>query len=133
MRKWLPLIAISLGTFMLLVDVTIVNVALPDIASDLRTGLGDLQWVIDIYALALAALLLGVGSTADRFGRKKLYLIGMVVFALVLLLVVAGLASSGFPGALIMAGLALLIVGAGAAIHGSAGTRERPGGSRWPR
>ena len=48
MRKWLPLIAISLGTFMLLVDVTIVNVALPDIAADLRTGLGDLQWVIDV-------------------------------------------------------------------------------------
>jgi len=82
MRKWLPLIAISLGTFMLLVDVTIVNVALPDIATDLRTGLGDLQWVIDIYALALAALLLGVGSAADRFGRKKVYLIGMAVFAL---------------------------------------------------
>lgn len=82
MRKWLPLIAISLGTFMLLVDVTIVNVALPDIASDLRTGLGDLQWVIDVYALALAALLLGVGSAADRFGRKRVYLLGMVLFAL---------------------------------------------------
>ncbi|GAA3392005.1 MFS transporter [Cryptosporangium minutisporangium] len=82
MRKWLPLIAISLGTFMLLVDVTIVNVALPDIAADLRTGMGDLQWVIDVYALALAALLLGAGSAADRFGRKKVYLIGMVLFAL---------------------------------------------------
>lgn len=82
MRKWMPLIAIGLGTFMLLIDVTIVNVALPEIASDLQTGLGDLQWVIDIYALALAALLLGVGSLADRFGRKKIYLIGMVLFAL---------------------------------------------------
>ncbi|MFI5958592.1 MFS transporter [Cryptosporangium sp. NPDC051539] len=82
MRKWMPLVAIGLGTFMLLIDVTIVNVALPDIASDLRTGLGDLQWVIDIYALALAALLLGVGSLADRFGRKRVYLIGMVLFAL---------------------------------------------------
>ncbi|TQS45811.1 MFS transporter [Cryptosporangium phraense] len=78
----MPLIAIGLGTFMLLIDVTIVNVALPDIASDLQTGLGDLQWVIDIYALALAALLLGVGSLADRFGRKRVYLVGMVLFAL---------------------------------------------------
>ncbi|SHM93569.1 MFS transporter [Cryptosporangium aurantiacum] len=82
MRKWMPLIAISLGTFMLLIDVTIVNVALPDIAADLHTGLGDLQWVIDIYALALAALLLGVGSAADRFGRKRVYLIGMTLFAI---------------------------------------------------
>jgi EmrB/QacA subfamily drug resistance transporter len=82
MRKWTPLIAISLGTFMLLIDVTIVNVALPDLATDLGTGLSGLQWVIDVYALALAALLLGVGSAADRFGRKRVYLIGLVVFAL---------------------------------------------------
>ncbi|EXG79637.1 MFS transporter [Cryptosporangium arvum] len=99
MRKWLPLIAISLGTFMLLVDVTIVNVALPDIAADLRTGLGDLQWVIDIYALALAALMLGVGSAADRFGRKRIYLIGMVLFALASL----GCALADSSGALITA------------------------------
>jgi hypothetical protein len=99
MRKWLPLIAISLGTFMLLVDVTIVNVALPDIAADLRTGLGDLQWVIDIYALALAALMLGVGSAADRFGRKRVYLIGMVLFALASL----GCALADSSGALITA------------------------------
>ena len=82
MRKWMPLVTIGLGTFMLLVDVTIVNVALPDIATDLKTGLGDLQWVIDIYALALAALLLGIGSAADRFGHRLVYVIGMVVFAL---------------------------------------------------
>jgi EmrB/QacA subfamily drug resistance transporter len=82
MRKWTPLIAISLGTFMLLIDVTIVNVALPALATDLGTGLSGLQWVIDVYALALAAVLLGVGSAADRFGRKRVYLIGLVVFAL---------------------------------------------------
>ncbi|MFD4759236.1 DHA2 family efflux MFS transporter permease subunit [Streptomyces sp. NPDC058439] len=72
--------AISLGTFMLLVDVTIVTVALPDMAKDLDTTLADLEWVVDIYALALAALLLGVGSSADRIGRKKVYLSGLIVF-----------------------------------------------------
>ena len=82
MRKWLPLVAICTGTFMLLVDVTIVNVALPDIARDLGTTFTQLQWVVDIYALALAALVLGAGSLADLYGRRKLYLIGLVLFAL---------------------------------------------------
>ncbi len=82
MRKWLPLVAICTGTFMLLIDVTIVNVALPDMATDLRTSFGQLQWVVDVYALALAALVLGAGSLADLFGRRRLYLIGLVLFAL---------------------------------------------------
>ncbi|MFF7242642.1 MFS transporter [Embleya sp. NPDC008237] len=82
MRKWPPLVAICLGTFMLLVDVTIVTVALPDMATDLDTELSDLEWVVDIYALALAALLLGIGSTADVLGRKATYLVGLVVFAI---------------------------------------------------
>jgi EmrB/QacA subfamily drug resistance transporter len=80
MRKWWPLAAICLGTFMLLVDVTIVTVALPDMAADLGTTLPDLEWVVDVYALALASLLLGVGSSADRIGRKKVYLFGLLVF-----------------------------------------------------
>jgi EmrB/QacA subfamily drug resistance transporter len=81
-RKWLPLVAICTGTFMLLVDVTIVNVALPDMAADLTTTYGQLQWVVDVYALALAALVLGAGSLADLYGRRKVFLIGLVVFAL---------------------------------------------------
>ncbi|MFF5923268.1 MFS transporter [Streptomyces flavochromogenes] len=80
MRKWWPLAAICLGTFMLLVDVTIVTVALPAMAADLDTTLSDVEWVVDIYALALASLLLGVGSRADRIGRRKLYLVGLIVF-----------------------------------------------------
>jgi EmrB/QacA subfamily drug resistance transporter len=98
-RKWLPLVAICTGTFMLLVDITIVNVALPDVARDLGTTFGQLQWVVDVYALALAALVLGVGSLADLYGRRKLYLIGLVLFAL------ASLASGLAPnaGALIAA------------------------------
>ena len=78
--KWWTLTAVALGTFMLLLDITIVNVALPDIQSSLKASFSDLQWVIDAYALTLAALLLTTGSLADLFGRRRLYLIGLVVF-----------------------------------------------------
>lgn len=81
MRKWVPLIAVCLGTFMLLIDVTIVNVALPDMAIDLQASFSDLQWVVDIYSLALAAFLLASGSLADALGRRRIYVIGLGVFA----------------------------------------------------
>src|ERR1700712_4998986 len=90
-RKWLPLVAVAAGIFMLLLDVTIVNVALPDIEQALDASLSDLQWVIDAYALTLAALQLTAGSLADRFGRRLLFAIGIVVFTLGSLL--CGLAS----------------------------------------
>ncbi len=99
MRKWMPLIAVCLGTFMLLVDVTIVNVALPDMAVDLHTSFSSLQWVIDSYAVALAALLMGLGSLADLRGRRRVYLAGLAVFAAASL--ASGLATS--PGLLIVA------------------------------
>ncbi|WIM98686.1 MFS transporter [Actinoplanes oblitus] len=82
MRKWSPLIAVCLGTFLLLVDVTIVVVALPSIADKFGAGYADLQWVLDGYALALAALLLGAGSLADRYGRRRTYLTGIGIFAI---------------------------------------------------
>jgi EmrB/QacA subfamily drug resistance transporter len=82
MRKWLPLVAICLGAFILLVDVTIVNVALPSMADDLHASFSSLQWVMDVYALALAALLLVAGSLADLFGHRRLYAGGLTVFAL---------------------------------------------------
>lgn len=81
MRKWTPLVAACLGTFMLLIDVTIVNVALPDIRSDLGSSFSELQWVVDAYALVLAALVLAAGSIADGIGHKRVYLVGLVVFA----------------------------------------------------
>lgn len=81
-RKWWTLVAVCGGIFMLLLDITIVNVALPDIERDLGASLSDLQWVIDAYALTLAALLLTAGSLADRFGRRLLFSIGIVVFTL---------------------------------------------------
>ena len=80
--KWWTLTAVCLGTFMLLLDVTIVNVALPAIQSALHSSFSGLQWVVDAYALSLAALLLTAGSLADLLGRRRLYLVGLVVFTL---------------------------------------------------
>jgi EmrB/QacA subfamily drug resistance transporter len=79
-RKWWTLAAVSVGVFMLLLDVTIVNVALPDIQTSLGAQLSDLQWVVDAYALTLAALLLTAGSVADRIGRRAVFAVGIVVF-----------------------------------------------------
>ncbi|WP_458690884.1 MFS transporter [Nocardia tengchongensis] len=80
MRKWLPLLAVCLGTFMLLIDVTIVNVALPDMQRDLDASFSALQWVVDGYALAMAALMLGAGSIGDLVGHRRTYLAGMALF-----------------------------------------------------
>ena len=80
--KWWTLVAVCTGVFMLLLDITIVNVALPDIQTELDASLSDLQWVIDAYALSLAALLLTAGSLADLFGRRRVFVIGTVLFTL---------------------------------------------------
>jgi MFS family permease len=80
-RKWWTLLAVCLATFMLLLDITIVNVALPDIADDLDTSFSDLQWVIDAYALMLAALLLTAGSLADLLGRRRVFVFGLASFS----------------------------------------------------
>src|ERR687891_1883201 len=80
-RKWWTLIAVSVATFMLLLDITVVNVALPSIRKDLGASFTDLQWVIDAYALTLAALVLTAGSLADRFGRRRLFSAGLGIFS----------------------------------------------------
>jgi EmrB/QacA subfamily drug resistance transporter len=77
---------------MLLVDITIVNVALPAIAEDLGSSFADLQWVVDAYALSLASLLLTAGSLADLFGRRRIFVIGLALFTLSSLL--CGLATT---------------------------------------
>lgn len=81
-NKWWTLTAVCFGTFMLLLDISIVNVALPDIQGSLGSSFSDLQWVIDAYALTLASLLLTAGSLSDIFGRRKLYLIGLTIFTI---------------------------------------------------
>jgi EmrB/QacA subfamily drug resistance transporter len=80
--KWWTLVAVCTGVFMLLLDITIVNVALPNIQTELDASLSDLQWVIDAYALSLAALLLTAGSLADLFGRRRVFVIGLLIFTL---------------------------------------------------
>ncbi len=80
-RKWWTLIAVSVATFMLLLDITVVNVALPSIRDDLGGSFSDLQWVVDAYALTLAALVLTAGSLADRFGRRRLFGWGLGIFS----------------------------------------------------
>jgi EmrB/QacA subfamily drug resistance transporter len=81
-NKWWTLTAVCVATFMLLIDITIVNVALPDIAKALHSSFSDLQWVIDAYALGLAALLLTWGSTSDRVGRRAIFVVGLAIFTL---------------------------------------------------
>src|SRR5947209_7952458 len=81
-RKWWTLIAVSVATFMLLLDITVVNTALPSIQKDLGASFTDLQWVIDAYTLALAAVVLTAGSIADRIGRRAVFAAGLGLFAI---------------------------------------------------
>jgi EmrB/QacA subfamily drug resistance transporter len=91
-RRWWTLVAVCAATFMLLVDITIVQVALPQVQRDLHASLTDLQWVIDAYTVSLTALILASGSLADRTGRKRVFLVGVALFTAASLL--CGLASS---------------------------------------
>jgi EmrB/QacA subfamily drug resistance transporter len=108
-RKWWTLIAVCFGTFMLLLDITVVNVALPDIQQSLHSSFADLQWVIDAYALTLAAFLLTAGVVGDTFGRRGVYAIGLAVFTLSSLL--CGVSTSS-----LMLNLARATQGVGGAI-----------------
>jgi len=91
-KKWWTLIAVCTGTFMLLLDITVVNVALPDIQQSLHASFTDLQWVIDAYSLTLAAFLLTAGVVGDMFGRREIFAIGLGVFSVSSL--VCGLSTS---------------------------------------
>jgi EmrB/QacA subfamily drug resistance transporter len=79
-RKWWTLVLSSIATFMLLLDITVVNVALPDIQRSLGASLSSLQWVVDAYSLMLAAFLLTAGSLGDRLGRRRVFSLGLGLF-----------------------------------------------------
>src|SRR4029079_2288990 len=81
-RKGIILVSCCLSLLIVSMDATIVNVAIPNIRADLHATASQLQWVIDIYTLVLASLLLLSGATADRFGRRRTFQIGLTVFAL---------------------------------------------------
>ena len=117
-RKWWTLIVVSTATFMLLLDITIVNVAVPQIASHLKAKFSDIQWVIDAYTLTLASLLLSAGALADLLGRRRVFSLGLVLFALASLLcalspsalfLILARGAQGIGGAIMLStGLALL-------------------------
>jgi EmrB/QacA subfamily drug resistance transporter len=91
-RKWWTLITVCTATFMLLLDITVVNVALPSIQVSLHSSFSDLQWVVDAYSLTLAAFLLTAGVLGDMFGRREVFAIGLGVFSISSL--VCGLATN---------------------------------------
>ena len=81
-RKWWTLLAACVATFMLLLDITVVNVALPRIEHDLGATFTDVQWVIDAYTLTLAAFVLSSGSLGDRLGRRRVFAFGLAIFSI---------------------------------------------------
>lgn len=81
-RDWMALAVLSIGLGLIVLDGTIVGVALPVIIGDLQLNITDAQWINSLYAVLLAALLLSTGNLADRWGRKKVFLIGIVVTGL---------------------------------------------------
>jgi EmrB/QacA subfamily drug resistance transporter len=107
--KWWTLLVVCLSVFMLLLDITIVNVALPSIQKDLGSSFEDLQWVVDAYALALAAVLLPFGSLGDLLGRRRVFVVGLVLFSAASLL-------CGLSGSPTMLNLARGIQGIGGAM-----------------
>ena len=92
-RKWWTLGAVTFALFMVMLDSTIVNVALPSIQQDLGLGLAELEWIVSGYALTFAVLMLTGGKLADYYGRRRVFMIGLAVFTATSLL--AGLAASG--------------------------------------
>jgi len=108
-RKWLTLAAVSFGLFMIMLDNTVVNVALPSIQRDLDADLSELQWIVTGYALTFAALMLVGGKLADAYGRRLIFVVGIAVFTVASLL--CGLADSGE-----MLIAARVLQGAGAAL-----------------
>ena len=108
-RKWWTLIAVCTATFMLLLDITVVNVALPDIQRSLHATFSDLQWVVDAYSLTLAAFLLTAGVVGDMFGRRDVFAVGLGVFSISSL--VCGLSTTS-----LMLNLARAAQGVGGAI-----------------
>jgi EmrB/QacA subfamily drug resistance transporter len=108
-RKWWTLIAVSVAIFMLLLDITVVNVALPDIQRSLHSSFQDLQWVVNAYSLTLAAFLLTAGSVADLIGRRRVFVVGLIVFT-------ASSAACGLSDSPLMLNLARAVQGTGGAM-----------------
>jgi EmrB/QacA subfamily drug resistance transporter len=92
-RKWWTLVAVAFGLFMIMLDNTVVNVALPSIQRDLKVSVSSLEWVVNAYFLTFAVLMLSGGKLADLVGRRRIFILGLVVFTLSSL--ACGLATNG--------------------------------------
>src|SRR5256886_7496975 len=79
-RKWWTLAAVAVGLFMIMLDNTVVNVALPSTRKDLGIGISELEWVVNAYALTFGVLLLSGGKLADLLGRRRIFIAGLVIF-----------------------------------------------------
>src|SRR5271167_2085855 len=91
-RKWWTLVAVSFGLFMIMLDNTVVNVALPSIQRSLGLRVSELEWVVAGYALTFGAFMLTGGKLADLLGRRKMFVAGLIVFTVASL--ACGLAGS---------------------------------------
>src|SRR5579862_757554 len=94
-RKWWTLGAVAFGLFMIMLDNTIVNVALPTLQRSLHLGIAELEWVVAGYALTFGALMLTGGKLADLFGRRLIFVVGLIIFTASSL--ACGLAGSATP------------------------------------
>jgi MFS family permease len=81
-RRWWALAATSLGLFMAMIDINVVNVALPTIGNELKASFAGLQWTVNAYVLALAVLFVTAGRLGDIFGRKRVFILGLGLFSL---------------------------------------------------
>src|SRR3954463_1856046 len=128
-QRW-TLTVVSIATAMLMLDIAVVNTALPRIGEDLHAGLSGLQWVVDAYTLALASTVLPAGALADRLGRRRVFAVGLVVFTLSSL-------AAAMAGSIQVLNTARAVQGVGGAIlfavslallaHAFPGHRERTG------
>ena len=105
-KRWWGLGVICVAMFISAMDMTIVNVALPDMSNDLDAGIGELQWVLDAFLVSLAGLLLVGNGLADRFGRRRVFLLGLLGFALTSVLAAAAATVGELIAARVLMGLA---------------------------
>ena len=108
-NRWSALVVVCVSALIINVDNTILNVALPTLVRDLHATSSQLQWIVDSYAMVFAGLLFVGGSLADRFGRKRLFLIGLTVFA-------AGSIGAAFSASIHLLIVCRAVMGAGAAL-----------------
>lgn len=110
-KRWLILVVLCMSSLVLVVDNMVLNVAIPPLTSDLGATAQDIQWILDSYILVFAGLLLIAGSLSDRYGRRRIMILGLVIFGVASLAatfaqnplqLVGGRIAMGVGGALVM-------------------------------